>query len=146
MSLFEINPSKLLTITSLSDSTFPAIQSTDNKPTPFVSPRTVAYIHALLIDTVSAHHSDSPYAQALQNETLVREELQKLDPVEFRNDLCACLTIHYEGILKKEGASGLPLAVTFKRKFSKKCRRRPWLRGSGRGCSSRGGRSRGGRR
>jgi hypothetical protein len=45
MSLFEINPSKLLTITSLSDSTFPAIQSTDNKPTPFVSPRTVAYIH-----------------------------------------------------------------------------------------------------
>ncbi len=32
--------------------------------------------------------------------------------------LCAWLTTYYEGILKMEGASGLPLAKTFERKFA----------------------------
>ena len=62
MSAYEINPSKLLTINALLEGSFPAIKATNNLPTPFVSPRTVAYIHALIIDTVSQLHSDSPNA------------------------------------------------------------------------------------
>jgi hypothetical protein len=106
MSVYEINPSELLrlTISALVESSFPAIKATDNQPTPFVSPRTVAYIHALVINTVSMHHSDSPNARALRNETMVRQELQNMTPVAFRNELRSCFVSYYEGILKMDGA------------------------------------------
>ena len=118
LSAYDINPSKLLTVTSLLDSTFPAIKTTNNQPTPLVSPRTVGYIHALIIDTVSLHHSDSPNCRALRTEIMVRDELQKSDPAVLRTELMTCFTSYYEGILKMEGASGLPLAVAFTRSFN----------------------------
>ena len=118
LSAYDINPSKLLTVTSLLDSTFPAIKATNNQPMPLVSPRTVGYIHALIIDTVSLHHSDSPNCRALRTEIMVRDELQKSDPAVLRTELMTCFTSYYEGILKMEGASGLPLAVAFTRSFN----------------------------
>ena len=50
---FKIFPSKGLTITALLDRVFPAIAATDNKPSPFVTTKTVAYIFALVIDSVT---------------------------------------------------------------------------------------------
>jgi hypothetical protein len=47
MSAFEISPCKHLTVSALIDSSFPAIKSTDNKPTPMVTSKTAGYIHAL---------------------------------------------------------------------------------------------------
>jgi hypothetical protein len=116
--LFEINPSKLLTITALLDGTFPAFKSTNNKPTPMITPMTVGYIHALIIDTVSLYQSDSPNARALRVEIMARDELIKLDHAVFRNELMTCFTSYYEGILTMEGTSGLPLAVAYKRSFN----------------------------
>ncbi len=52
MSLYEVNPAKLLA-SALLEGTFPAIKATDNLPTLFVSPRTVAYIYTLIVDSVT---------------------------------------------------------------------------------------------
>jgi hypothetical protein len=82
MLAFDINTSKLLAISALLDSTFPAIQSTNNKPTPMITPRTVAYIHARIIDTVALHHSDSPKAELF--------ELRSWSAMNFRNRFLQC--------------------------------------------------------
>ena len=47
MTALLINPSKNTSIASILGSTFPAIKSTNNLPTLYITPRTVAYIHAL---------------------------------------------------------------------------------------------------
>ena len=44
---------KTNTVCGILNSTFPAIQTTQNSPTPYVTPATVAYIHALIIDSLS---------------------------------------------------------------------------------------------
>ena len=62
---FKIIPSKRLTITALLDRGFPAISATDNKPLPFVTTKTVAYIFALVIDSVAIYHQESPNSRAL---------------------------------------------------------------------------------
>ena len=66
MSSFDVNPSKGVTINSILDAKFPAIPSTKDKSAPLLTIRTVAYIHALVIDTVSLHHSDTPNLRALR--------------------------------------------------------------------------------
>jgi hypothetical protein len=62
MSAFDISQCKHLTVSALLDSTFPAIESTGNQPAPMITSKTVGYIHALVIDTVTLNNSDSPYA------------------------------------------------------------------------------------
>jgi hypothetical protein len=47
MLAFEINPCKHLTVSALINRSFPAIKSTDNKPTPMVTSKTAGYIHAI---------------------------------------------------------------------------------------------------
>jgi hypothetical protein len=59
MSAYEINPSKGITINRLIEAKFPAIPSNKNERTLLLTIRTVAYIHALVIDTVSLHHSEN---------------------------------------------------------------------------------------
>ncbi len=53
---FKIVQSKGLTISALLDRVFPAIAANDNKPLQFVNTRTVAYIFALTIDSVTIFH------------------------------------------------------------------------------------------
>jgi hypothetical protein len=84
MSAFNVNPSKGVTINSILDAKFPAIPSTKNKPTPLLSIRTVAYIHALVIDTVSLHHSDTPNQRALRTEQTIIDEQGEIDPALWR--------------------------------------------------------------
>ncbi len=52
MAALVINPAKANAITELLESTFPAIKSTKNSPTPYVIPVTAAYIFGLVIDSV----------------------------------------------------------------------------------------------
>jgi hypothetical protein len=114
----DINQSKLLTVTTLMDSNFLAIQGTDDKRTPNITLRTVGYIHALMIDSVTLLQSASPNACALQNEKMIVEELSSVDPDTWRRELLDYLVDYYEGgVLMMAGAGGLPLATTFKRKF-----------------------------
>ncbi len=56
----DICPSKLLTVTTLMDGTFPAIQGTNNKRLPKITLRTVGYIHALMIDSVTLLQAAPP--------------------------------------------------------------------------------------
>ncbi len=59
MSLYEISPMKTLTIEALVNGSFPAIKATDNVALPFVGPRTVAYVHALIVETVTVLQADN---------------------------------------------------------------------------------------
>ncbi len=104
MSAFDINQCKHHTVSALLDSTFPAIESTDNQPTPMIASKTVGYIHALIIDTVTLNNSESPYARALRNEQMVTQELDEMDPHKFRSELVKCLADYYENVRDMEGA------------------------------------------
>ncbi len=73
MSVYGISPYKLLAVTALLDKSVPAIKGINNMPTSLVTARTVAYIHTLIIDTVSVNHSDSPNARALRTESMARK-------------------------------------------------------------------------
>jgi hypothetical protein len=117
MSLYEINPVKTLTIEALVNGFFPAIKATDNEALPFVGPRTVAYVHALIIDTVTVLQAESPNAEALRNEAMLRQELEKMKPAVMRKQLQRCFEAYYEDILKIRGASGRPNVSVYKRKF-----------------------------
>ncbi len=57
------------------DATFPPITSNGNIATPYVAPRTIAYIHALIVDCISLHPSDALNARELDNENMVLEVL-----------------------------------------------------------------------
>ena len=100
MSLYEINPVKTLTIEALVHGSFPAIKATDDQALPFVGPRTVAYIHALIVDTVTVLQTKSPNAEALRNEAMLRQELEKMKPAVMSKQLQRCFEAYYEDILK----------------------------------------------
>ena len=100
-------------------STFPAIKSTDNKPTPAVTPKTVGYIHALVVDTFTFHSTEAPYARALVVQEDVCAALNELTPSAFQTELRECLVYYYEKVCLMEDAGGLSSVRTKKRKFKK---------------------------
>ncbi len=53
MNFFRKVPSKNVTVSRLLDRVFSATPSTKNRPTPFITTKTVAYIFALIIDSVT---------------------------------------------------------------------------------------------
>jgi hypothetical protein len=114
---FTIIPSKNLTISALLDRQFPPIAETNHKPLPFITTKTVAYIFALVIDSVTIFHQDSPHSRALQHEASILEVLNALPPDEFRTELRDSLTDFYEKILLRAGAGGRPVAKPMIRKF-----------------------------
>ena len=101
----------------LVNSTFPAIKSTDNKPTPAVTPKTVGYIHALVVDTFTFHSTEAPYARALVVQEDVCAALNELTPSAFQTELRDCLVDYYEKVCLMESAGGLPSVRTNKRTF-----------------------------
>ena len=106
---------KTNTVCGILNSTFPAIQTTQNSPTPYVTPATVAYIHALIIDSVTANPTESATQRALQCETVARQELEKMDLALFHAELRIAMTSYYEGILKMPGVSGVVNKTSYKR-------------------------------
>ena len=105
-----IDLSKRFTFKALLNGCFPSIQSTQDQPTPLITASLCQddqYIHTLVIDTLSASHSSSVHARALQNETTARGDLDKWDRDGFCAEFQTCMTYYYEGILKMQGASGL---------------------------------------
>jgi hypothetical protein len=116
MQMYQVGPSKQLIVKALLDGYFPAIQSMQDQPTPFVSFRTIGHSHTIVIDALSANHSSSVHARAIQNETTTGGDLDKWD----RDGFCkfqSCMTDYFEGILKMQGASGLVVAVAHTRTF-----------------------------
>ncbi len=68
---FSIVPSKNLTVSALLDRKFPPIAETDHEPLQFIITKTIAYIFALVIDSVTIFHQDSPHSRALQHEASI---------------------------------------------------------------------------
>jgi hypothetical protein len=89
----EINPVKHRTITALLDATFPPIASTGDVPIPYVTPRTIAYIHALIVDSITLHPSNKNTLRerVLLNETMVLDVLNEMSPQAFREELFTVL-------------------------------------------------------
>ncbi len=114
---FTIVPEKNLTIAAFLDRVFPAIPASDNKLMPYITTKTVAYIFALVIDSVTIFHQDSPHSRALQHEASILEALNDMPADEFRTELRESLTAFYQNILKKTGAGGRPVAKPLIRKF-----------------------------
>ena len=117
---FKIVPSKGLTISALLDRVFPAIEATDNKPLQFVNTKTVAYIFALTIDSVTIFHRESPHSRALQHEASILNALDEMPADEFRTELRETLTAFYETFLMRAGAGGRPVAKALIRNFKVK--------------------------
>ncbi len=95
------------TVCGLLKSTFPAIKTTNHSPTPYVTPATVAYIHALIIDSVTANPTESASQRALLCKNVAHQELESIDHALFHNNLRMAMTSYYEGILKMPGVSGV---------------------------------------
>ena len=117
MQRYQIIPGKNRTIHSLLESEFPPIKSTNNKPTPYVTPKTIGYIHGLICDTITLFHSDACNAKALHNESMILEVLEAKEPAVFRQQLFNTLVHYYEEILGMPGAGGRPKPQRFKRKM-----------------------------
>jgi hypothetical protein len=116
MFFLQIGPSKHLTISALADRVFPAIKwfkLTKDQPSPFITAKTVAYVFALIIDSVILHHKDGPHSRALVYETALLKDLvsawqMTVTPDEIRAELRDFLALYYENVLKVPGAGGLP--------------------------------------
>ena len=117
MTLLKIDPSKTHTIIKLMNNTFPAIDCFDNEKLPIVTPKTVGYIHALVIDCISIAFDDSINARALEHENAMVDAYTKMKPDSFKSQLQAVLTTYYEDIKGILGASGCSKPKVVKRKF-----------------------------
>ena len=91
----QITQSKNKTVALLLSEKFPPLQITGaggSVQTTFVSVRTVAYIHALIIDCISLQSEDSINTRALQHERAMVYEYSKLKPEKFTKHLQSILT------------------------------------------------------
>ncbi len=86
MQRFEINPSKNNTVHSLLELKFPPLKSTNNMPAPYVTPRTIGYIHSIIVDSITLFNSDGCNTRALSNENMILEVLNKKDKAVFRKE------------------------------------------------------------
>jgi hypothetical protein len=117
MANLQIIPSKNMTITNLMAQTFPRIKCFDNAETPFISPSTVAYIHALSIDCLALQNEDSINARALQHEAAMLGAYYKMTSEKLKKQLQAVLTTYYEDIRSIQGARGCPKPKFVTRSF-----------------------------
>ncbi len=102
------------------DRVFPPIKSTKNQPSPFITTKTVAYIFALIIDSVTLYHTDGAHSSAIQYEATTLQALDEMPTDEFWTDLRDSLISFYEGVLKVPGAGGRPQAKIIKHRFAAK--------------------------
>jgi hypothetical protein len=65
MQQLQINVSKNHTIHSLLQKQFPAIKSSYNKPTYYMTPKTIGYIHGIVTDCITRLPSDACNQRAL---------------------------------------------------------------------------------
>ncbi len=98
MQSFQIIPGKNSTIHSLLESEFPPLKSTNNKPTPYVTPKTIAYIHSLICNSITLFHSYACNARALRNEIMILEVLEAEEQAVFRQELFTTLVHYYKAI------------------------------------------------
>jgi hypothetical protein len=113
----KIDPSKQQTICNLLQATYPAIKCYDFEELHVINPRIIAYIHALVIDSITTAFADSINSRALEHESAMVEVYSKMKPDAFRSQLQTVLTAYYEDIKKVASASGSAKTKVVKRQF-----------------------------
>ena len=104
----KIDPSKNQTINNLLHETFPSLKCFDNEKLRVINPKTVAYIHALIIDSISIVFEASINSRAHEHEGAMVDVYSKMKPDSFTLQLQTVLTAYYEDIKGVQGASGCP--------------------------------------
>ncbi len=79
----QVNPTKNSTIHLLLAMKFPAIKSTNNEQTHYITPKTIGYIHWLICDIITGLASDNCNTRALRNESMILEVLEEEEQAEF---------------------------------------------------------------
>ncbi len=115
MQQLQISVSKNNTIHTLLHKQYPAIKSSNNKPTYNVSPKTIGYIHGIVTDCITRLPSDACTQCALGNEIMILEVLEAQEPAVVRQELFNTLTAYYEEIQSMSGTGGRPQPKHFKR-------------------------------
>ena len=80
MMQLQVDPAKNQTISSIMHETFPAIKCLDNEKLHLLNPRIVAYIHALIIDSISILFEETINARALAHEAAMVDVYTKMQP------------------------------------------------------------------
>jgi hypothetical protein len=88
MQPLQIKVSKNNTIHLLLQKQFPAIKSSDNKPTYYVTPKTIGYIHGIVTDCITRLPSDACNQRAVQNKIMILKVLEAQEPAVFRHSRC----------------------------------------------------------
>ena len=101
MMQLQVDPAKNQTISSVMHETFPAIKCLNNEKLHLLNPRIVAYIHALIIDSISILFEETINARALAHEAAMLDVYTKMKPDAFRTQLQAVLITYYEDIMSQ---------------------------------------------
>jgi hypothetical protein len=78
-----IDPSKNQTINNLLHETFPSLKCFDNEKLRVINPKTAAYIHALIIDSISIVFKASINSRAHEHEGVMVDVYSKMKPDSF---------------------------------------------------------------
>ena len=92
---FKIDPSRNQTINNLLHETFPSLKFLDNEKLRVINPRTVAYIHALIIDSIAIVFEASIDSQAHEHEGAMVDVYSKMNIDSFTSQLQTTLTAYY---------------------------------------------------
>jgi hypothetical protein len=117
MMQLKIDPSKHQTINALMRETFPAIKCYDNEKLHGINHKLIAYMHALIIDSISIVFTDSIKSRALEHEGAMVDVYSKMKPDVLRSQLQTVLTPYYEDIKGVVSASGCTKSKIIERKF-----------------------------
>ncbi len=113
----KIDPSRNQTINNLLHETFPSIKCFNNEKLRVVNPKTVAYIHALIIDSISIVFDATINSRAHEHEGVMVEVYSKMKPDAFTLQLQIVPTAYYEDIKGVAGASSCTRSKVVKCKF-----------------------------
>ncbi len=121
MQQLQINVSKNNTIHTLLHKQFPAIKSSDNQPTYYVTPKTIGYSHWIVTDCITRLPTDACTQCALQNEIMILLRAReagagRLTPgiVQHPHDLLRGGSVH---VLRQTCAGRRPKPKHFKRRM-----------------------------
>ncbi len=117
MQQLQISITKNNTIHTLLHKQFPAVKSSNNKPTYYVTPKSIGYIHWIVTDYITRLPTDACTQHALRNEIMILEVLEAQEPAVFRQELFNTLTTYYEEVQSMSCAGGRPKPKHFKRRM-----------------------------
>jgi hypothetical protein len=84
MMQLQILPGKNQTIASVLHETFPVLKCFNNEKLALISPQTVAYIHALIIDSISIQFEETINALALEHESMMLDAYTEMETDSFK--------------------------------------------------------------